>query len=875
MRPCLRPSLPGLALVAALVLSTGCRQDKDTFVNRTYHRLTARDNGWFNANEKLKETVMGIEDAHVDDFDQILPLFVYGSEQQAKNATPALEKCIDKCSLVIERHSMDIKGKEKNTWIDDAWFVIARSQFYKRNYSEAERGFAHITRQYKGFNREHDAQMWLALTAIELQQFGKAQSALEHVSNAKKRPKSLDEGLLAAVHAQLELKRGKVDDAILHLERAVPLARTKRQRVRWAFVLAQLYALKGQEKKAIEQYAAVVKMGPPYEMAFHAQIFQALAHHKGDSKALRKMLNGMLRDEKHRDHFDMIHYALAELDLRERKKQDALAQLRKSVKASTSDTKQKAKSFLKLADIHFDDRLYAPAQQYYDSTKALLNPEHERFAEVETRARVLGELVEQLNIIAREDSLQALMGLDPEDLQKKIRGIIRDREDAEAERERKAEEARNAPEQPAVKPPAPGGGARGSWYFYDPQQIARGMANFKKRWGNRKLEDDWRRLDRRGSALAQQGEEEGQEQAADNKEGQGAKDAEWKDPEFYLRDIPKDDAALAASNGRICSALYTSGMIYKEQLRDIDNAIESFEVLNNRFDECKYTPESHYQLYRIYLEKERNGWVDLMGGSGSQTYADIILERWPNSEFARLVRDPNLLQADAERRAAEEAAYRDVYRLFRERAYPSVIAACDRVILEEPNNHFRPKYHFLKAMAIAGTRNVPEYRTALLAVKDQFPGTEEATRAEELLASLDGASGGAPKPKAPAASPYAKDDGPHNYVVVVPTAGTDADLMRAAVADFNTAYFGHTPLQVTASMQGTDKRLIVISPFPNKAKAMEYHGLFVGNEDMLQGLADQGYPSFAISLPNYNLFFKSKDVAGYQLFFQQNYLDRQ
>ncbi|MFZ1692058.1 MAG: hypothetical protein WAT74_02580 [Flavobacteriales bacterium] len=859
-------------LLAGTVLLVACKQDKDSFVNRTYHRLTARDNGWFNANEKLKETVMGIEDAHVDDFDQVLPLFIYGSEQQAKSATPDLEKCIDKCSLVIERHSMDIKGKEKNSWIDDAWFVIARSQFYKRNYSEAERGFTHITRQYKGFNREYDAQIWLARTAIELDQFGKARSALDQVVNAKKRPKKLDEGLLAAVQANLELKRGKVDDAILHLERAVPLARTKRERVRWAFVLAQLYSLKGYEKKAIDQFAAVAKMGPPYEMAFHAQIFQALAYNKGDTKALRKMLKGMLRDEKHVDHFDMIHYALAELDLKERKKEDALAHLRTSVKVSTNDTKQKAKSFLKLADINFDDRLYRPAQQYYDSTKALLNPEHVRFDEVETRARVLGDLVEQLEIIAREDSLQALSGLDPEELQKKIRGIIRQREDAEEEQRRKEEEARTAPEPEAGRPAAPATGGRGNWYFYDPQQISRGMANFKRKWGNRKLEDDWRRLDRRGSALAQIEDEDEDELRADGKEG---KEAEWKDPESYLRDIPKDEAELAASNGRVCAALYTSGMIYKEQLKDIDNAIESFEVLNNRFDECQYTPESHYQLYRIYLAKERDESYFSPDGFGSETYKNIILERWPNSQFARLVRDPNLLQADAERRAAEEAAYRDVYRMFRDRAYYPTITACDHVILDEPNNHFRPKYHFLKAMAIGGTRNVPEYRSALTVVRDEYPGTEEAARAEELLASLDGVGGGAPKPKAPSGPSYAKDDGQQTYVVVVPVAGTDLDVMRAAVSDFNATYFGHTPLQVTGSMLDTERRLILIAPLPSKAKALEYHNLFYGNEDMLQGLADQGYPAFAISQANYNAFFKAKDVDGYQAFFQQHYLDGQ
>lgn len=856
--------------LSAILLLTACSQEKDAFLNRTFHRLTARDNGWFNANEKLKEKVMDMEDDHVDNFDEVLPLFVYGTDVQAKAAVPDLEKCIDKCSLVIERHSMEIQGKERNTWIDDAWFVIAKSQFYKRNYSEAERGFTYIGRRFKGSNRELESQIWLARTAIELEQFAKARSALDHVNGNKKLPKRFDRGELAAVEAHLEMKRGKVDDAIMHLERAIPLAERKRERVRWAFILAQLYELKGQEEKAIAQYAQVVKMNPPYEIAFHAQIFQALAFNKGDSKALRKKLMAMLRDDKHIDHFDMIHYALADLDLKERKKPEALERLRTSVRVSTTDTKQKAKSFLKLADIHFDDRAYVPAQQYYDSTRTLLSEEHARYDEVDTRARVLGDLVEQLNIIEREDSLQRLMGLDPEELEKKIRGMIRDREDAEAERQRQEELAREQSSPTVNAPPPPGTGGRGNWYFYDPQQIGRGLSSFRKKWGNRPLEDHWRRKDRSGSALAQQDEEDDEE----GDDGKEKAEAEWKDPAFYMRDIPMDEAAVAASDARICSALYTSGMIYKEQLKDIDNAIESFEVLNNRFEECRYTPESHYQLYRIYLEKERTGWFSL-DGMGSQTYADIVIERWPDSEFARLVRDPNILQADEARRKEEEAVYKDVYQLFRQYAYVPVIAACDRVITDEPYNHFRPKYHFLKAMAIGGTRNIPAYRTALTVVKTQFPGTEEAQRADELLASLDGGGEGAPKPKPPAAPAYSKKDGAHYYVVVVPNRATDITTAKTALSDFNSTYFGHTPLEVTSTFLGTEHQVVLVNPLPDKSKALEYHGLFVANADLLQGLNDQGYPSFAITTENYALLYQTKDVPVYVTFFQQNYLDRQ
>ena len=859
--------------LAACLLVVACSQEKDAFLNRTFHRLTARDNGWFNANEKLKEVVQSIEDAHQDNFDEVLPLFVYGTEEQSRAAKPDLDKCIDKCSLVIERHSMDIQGKEKNAWIDDAWFVIARSHFYNRNFSEAERGFTYISRKFKGENRELESQVWLARTAIQLDQFAKAQSALDHVRDEKKLPKQFDQGELSAVQADLELKRGKVDDAIMHLERAVQLAERKRERVRWAFILAQLYQLKGQEEKAIQQFAAVVKMAPPYEIAFHAQIFQALAFNKGDTKSLRKRLNAMLRDDKHIDHFDMIHYALADLDLKDRKDSLAIGHLKTSVQVSTTDTKQKAKSFLKLADIYFDDRAYVPAQQYYDSTRSLLAEEHARYQEVNIRADVLGDLVEQLNIIAREDSLQAIAGMDPEEREKKIRSIIRQREADEAEKLRLEEEARAAAElAPPPAPPAGGATTRGAWYFYDPQQIGRGLSNFRKKWGNRKLEDDWRRKDKSGSAVAQGGEDD--DEGEDGEDGKGKEEAEWKDPSFYTKDLPQDEAAIGASNARICAALYTSGMIYKEQLKDRENAIESFEVLNGRFEECDYTAEAHYQLYRIYLEKEGEGWVDLMGGSGSKVYADIILERWPDSEFARLVRDPNILQADEARKKEEEEAYKEVYRQFRSYAYYPVITACDKVLLEEPRNHFRPKYHILKAMAIGGTRDMNGFRTTLGEVRTQWPGTDEARAAEEILATLDGGAPPAGKAGTPS-SPYQKGDGEHHYVLVVPNEGNDVTSIRTAVSNFNSPFFRNMNLQVTSNFLGTDQQMVIVSPFPDKAKAMEYNSLFLGNQDMLLGLNDMGWPAFAITPENFSVLFKNLDVDGYQAFFQKNYLDGQ
>ncbi len=867
-----RPSL--WPLLGLLLLVPGCSQQKDAFLNRTFHRLTARDNGWFNANEKLNELITGIEDNHLDDFDHVLPLFVYGTEAQAHSATPDLEKCIEKCSLVIERHSMDIGGDEKNTWIDDAWFVIGKSHFYKGNYYEADRVFGYISRRFKGENKQMPSHVWQARTAIQLEQYAKAQSALDKVRNEKKLPKGFDHAELSAVQADLDLKRGKLDDAIMHLEHAVSVVKRKRERVRWSFVLAQLYEKKGEEEKAIKQYTAITRMSPPYEIAFHAQIFQAFAFSRGNSKMLRQKLERMLRDEKHVDHFDMIHYALADLDLKERDKPGAIEHLETSAQVSTTDTKQKSKTWLKLADLYFDDRLYASAQKYYDSTRTLMDEQQLRFREVDTRANVLGELVEQLAIIAVEDSLQMLAQLDEQELEKRIRMMIRQRERDEEDRQRMEAEARErADEQPAARPAptAPGGGGaggRGTWYFYDPQQVGRGATQFRKTWGNRKLEDDWRRKDKSGSAMADFPDEVKDD---DGSAGKEKGNEPWRDPAFYTKDLPRDAAAMEASNEKICGALYVSGMIYKEQLKDPDNAIESFEMLYNRFDVCRYTPESYYQLYRIYLEKEQASNYFSPDGSGSQQFANIILDRYPDSEFARLIRDPNILQADEARRLEEEAAYKRSYQDYREYAYAKVIGESQRVIQDEPGNHFLPKYHMLRAMAIGGQRDAAGFRRALADIKALFPGTDEAKAAEDLLAILDQGPS-QPVPPRGASGNYKPTQGKHYFALIVPNQGNDMVMIKSKLSDFNNAFVRQSGIEITNNFLDPENQVVLVSFFESKVKAMEFYTLFNNDKDLLLGINDMGYPAFAISPDNYSQLYKHKDVDGYTSFFASNYL---
>jgi len=853
-----------------------CSTNKDTFVSRTFHRLVTRDNGWFNANEKLKETVAAMQKGHKDDYDLVLPIFVNGTEDEARAMIPELEICIEKCATVIDRNSMEFGGKEKNNWIDDAWFVIGKSHFYKRGYLDALRTFDYIGRRYKGQDKQIEAKLWLARTAIELEQYAKAQSTLDEIKGKKELPKDFPHDQLSAVQADLDIHRGKVDDAIISLEHAVQITKTKKDRIRWSFILAQLYQMKGQEEKAVAMYNKVSRMGPPYEMGFHAQIFQALAMDQGNNKRIRQKLARMLRDEKNRDHYDMIHYAMAELDLKENQRGNAIAQLRLSTLTSTVDTRQKAKSFLRLADLYFDDKKYPAAQQYYDSTSTVLAEDHPRFDEVTTRAEVLGDLVVQLNVIAREDSLQAFAKLDPEEREKRIKQLIREREHQEVEDKQAADDAREVIASTPLAPSKPGTpGSGGAWYFYNPTQVARGMADFRKKWGNRPNDDDWRRADKSGTALVDIAEEE-EADSSGTLTALAEGEPEWKNPENYLKDIPVNEAMLDSSNAKICQALYLSGMIYKEKLKDVDNAIESFQVLNDRFDDCRYTPESYYQLYRIYLAKEKGGNFMDFGGASSKHYADIILERWPGSEFARLVRNPDQLQADEATRIAEAEAYDALYQQFKQGSYRGVIATCDGVVANEPRNHLLAKYGLLKAMAIGGLHMLGPFRDALDQVRDNYPGSDEAKAAIALLANLDkmaGTGGEDSTAKASEGPSYSPAKGTHYVIIIVPDSAGPMGSVSAKISDFNQRFFRNQPIEVKTSIWNPGSQVVLIRLFQTKELAMAYYDTFKNNKGDLAGINDQGFPLCAISSDNYQRFYVAKDPDGYEDFFSRNYLD--
>jgi tetratricopeptide (TPR) repeat protein len=852
--------------IIILLILIGCSTKKNTRINRTFHNITAKYNGYFNAKEIVKKEVKGIEKSHKDDYDDLLPLFIYGSEDQARSLYPQMDEAIKKCSEVIDRHSMVFRNKEYCKWIDDNYFLIGKASFYKKDYPKAIELFNYVAKNYKENEIRFDALLWLARTYGEKGDLNKANNFLTLAVKDKKFPETLKiESML--IEADLSLKQKNYRNAVVQLEIVTSLVKKRKTKARITFILAQIYQERKDSEKAIRAYNRVLKLRPGYEMAFYANINQALAfNNKGSSEAIKAKLNKMLKDDKNKEFFDQIYYALADIALKERKREEGISLLQQSASASVDNNRQKAKSFLRLANLHFEDRTYEQAQQYYDSTSSFITNDHHSYEMVLNRKESLTQLVTNLKTISREDSLQNIAAMDEDERNLFVDNLILQELEDEEQRIRDEEMALqnlNNNQNPIA------GLQSGGWYFYNINAMNFGKTEFSKRWGNRSLNDDWRRSNKESNNSGTDFTEATQ---VNNISSVG-------DRASYLINLPLTQSKLDSSNAKLDNALYSNGILYKEKLNDIANAIESFEELTARFNTSANLLTAYYQLYRLYLQKENSAganYVSFDVRSSSSYYKDKILLDYPDSEFAELIRDPNYKKEGDLNLERQLADYARTYDLYQKQVYDQALIRSNSAINNEPDNVILPKYYLIKAQILVAINDKTGYTDALTELSDKFQNSDEGKLAKDLLSRMenyDPNNARGPVELIDESTYTMEADAEHYFILLYPEESDYSRGLKNNVIQFNDRYYRNTSLKIAQSYIKNEEPLMILRSFESKEKGLAYYKMFVTNTDVLSSLNKQAtLKKFIISTKNFSELFRNKDVPGYETFFDKNYI---
>lgn len=898
------------------LLFIGCSTQSNKAINRGFHNIHARYNGYFNAKESMKEAAYMLENAYKDDYNKLLPIYIYGDEESVQSIFPQMERSVEKTAVVIAKHSMVFDGEEYCKWIDDNWLLMGQARFFKQEYEKADSIFTYTLQAYEGRKLYHWTELWLAKTYIEQERYERAKTFLNRLENkaheleaskvkedptgikeykkdkkssskskkkskkrkskkrksskkkkssrkkSSKKKKSDDEEIseepvfnkdvqihFRCAYADFYIRKQEYDKAIEQLIKAIELKPNKKFLTRITFILGQLYKKEGNTEDAIAQFDKVIKhLRPTYEMEFYSKINIAFSASGSSSSEIKETLLKMTKDIKNEEYYDQIFYALADIELREGNEPLAIEYLKKSTQLSMNNDRQKGVSYLVLGNLNFDDRNYVMAQAYYDSSSTYLPKEYENYESVLAKSKSLDQLVKDLNIISREDSLQGVAQMDSSDMISYIQELI----------EKKREEEKLLKEQldnMAMTSNTNGSkdGSKTSGYFGNLAAMGQGFSEFKRIWGNRKLEDDWRRSNKKSVDFDSFNSPEEEEEVVDGEISQ-------KEIEKYLTGLPLKPEQMKASDKMIVDAMYDASVVYKEKLYDNDAAIESFEELLKRFPESEYTYRVYYQLYLLYKKVNNQ--------NSSNKYKSKLLAECPQCEETKLILNPNYLEDKAKAEEVYEEAYMQAYYDLKNRKYHVVISKCDTVISKEPENKYLPKYYLLKAMSLGELGDLDNYINTLKALVKKYPETEAGERGKELLNALKNRNRkkvNSTKPKAPFIFDPASQ---HMFVFILDDVTVEGDL-KTRISNFNKAYFKSEPLKISSIKFG-DKQMVVVKSFNDSDKALKYFRAFKQDKGIVNRF-NQKEEFFVISRKNYSVLYSQKNDLDYIEFYKENY----
>ena len=875
-----KPTL-NLALATFLLsFVLACSTKKNKWANRAYHNTTAKFNGYFNGEEAYKEGVASLETAHIDNYYKILPVYRMGTIDDSKAFYPVADKAIKKASVVIKKHSMSIKGKEYCRYIDDSYLLIGKSLFYKRDYYAAIEMFNYVAKEpvknYKKDPAEHLGNIWLARGYSELGMFSDAQTAIDRSINNKSIQNKIKSQLFSTI-TDFYLKQNNYPKAQESIAEAIKFTKNKKVKTRLYFIYAQLLQKNNELKLASEMYKKVSKMNPSYEMSFYSSINTArcFSAEGGNSIEIRNLLAKMLKDPKNLDFNDQIYYVLGEIEQKEEKEEKAIEQYTTSTRVSTTNTNQKGLSHLAIAEIYFKNREYRTSAAYYDSAVTFISKEFENYKQIENKRNSLAELVRKYEKINLYDSLLQLSKLSKEELDIKVEEQIKREEDKrQKQKEREFAEAvtqaaRDAIAANSSSSGGPAAGGNGLWYFYNPSAISFGLTEFKKLWGDRKLEDNWRRSNKQ-TILPVNNDTGGNDEDSAGTVKEPVKtmskeDSVAADKKRLTSLIPADDKQREAYSDSIMEAYQDLGSIYKEKLGDLLEAAKTFEDFLKKYPNNQYEARTLYQLFRIYLL--------IPDQTKADKYKQLLISKFPDSEYAKIISDHDFYKQQSLGKKEADIFYAESYRLYQAKQFTEVLSRCRTAETKYAGNALMPKFALLRAMCIGQAKDVAGFRIALLDIVKSYPEDGAKTKAQELLDGLDKAQGIAPKDTAaPKAELYKyRPDTTHYYVVAFEDLKMNLNDFKSTLSDFNTEFFSTKSLQISSKIAGTNYQIVVVQQFENKKAAQDYTKIIDDDDVVFANMDLDIIDSFVISVDNYGNMLREGKVEEYIQFFKKVY----
>ena len=858
------------ALILVLLLA-GCGTKKNTPLSRNWQAFTTRYNVYYNGSEHYKETLKKMEEGYEDDFSRQLLMHPAEARADSKLTQPTgdFKRTIEKMQKAIQLHSITKKPakrssspedkafrnrEEFNPFLHNAWLMMGKAQYLNGDFLGAATTFLYISRHFTWLPEVvTEARLWQARCYCALGWNYEAENALHAVKEKDLVNKNLRH-LYADVSADRLLLAGQDAQALPYLREAAESASGMQKHRLW-FLVGQVSSRLGLKEQAYEAFKkAGSGASTPYRMKFNARIKESEVSAGQNVAKEISSLKRMTRYGRNKEFLDQIYYAIGNLCMTRRDTTEAVRNYRLAVEKSQRNGIDKALAQLALGNIYFRRHDYVKAQPCYSEAVPLLPDNYPGYKALRLRSDVLDELAVYAGNVHLQDSLLTLAHMPEQERLAACQKLVddlkkREREQAEAAAREEylanQEGVANPMDKNTPSVPNLSMNSDKSWYFYNTMTRNAGKTEFQRRWGARKLEDDWRRRNKATFSLEDEtaeDDQEGTENETENTEtatdsiptpdaAQRAQDSH--NVEYYLAQIPSTPEQERTANDIIQEGLYNMGLILKDKLEDYPSAREEFETLLSRYPDNVYRLDVYYNLYLMAVRDNDKALAE--------KWRQEIISNFPDSPYGMAMRDPNYFENLRRMHDVQEEMYEKAYAAYLDNDNATVQGLTAEMEKDYPLSPILPKFVFIDALSSLTDGNTERFRDRLTELLQKWPDTDMTPMASGILkhlregrephAGLTNARGmiwqtrlsdaAAENPDSIAATFSLDPEAPQYVVLAFPLDSVNPNVVLYDVARFNFSSFVVRDFDLEP-MSFSNVGLLVVKGFANLREAERY-----------------------------------------------------
>lgn len=359
-------------------------------------------------------------------------------------------------------------------------------------------------------------------------------------------------------------------------------------------------------------------------------------------------------------------------------------------------------------------------------------------------------------------------------------------------------------------------------------------------------------------------------------------DPNLKKPEYYLMQIPFEEAQKTVAHEQLSGSLFNMAVVYEEKLGDYPKALETYEEFIRRYPKDPRAADAYYCCYRISGKMSDEAMME--------KYRNSLVEAYPDSKYSKILSNKDYRSRLEKMQVEQDSIYAKTYAAYLNGDFATVAENANYMEKNYPVSSLIPKFMLLNSLSLGKTMGKDTFAASLNQLLERFPSSDVSPMAKDILALIS--QGNVPsegtttsnlmslreevQQKEAEASGVVASHGfvvnyqtPYLFKLYTDTAKVDQNKLL-----YETAMYNFTKFLIKDFDIQVKQGVLTVTNLDNYDEALWYINGVIADDGIQKLLSGTQYKYLLISQDNFDLIGKGYTIEQYEQFYKDSIMSR-